>query len=297
MGHASGQAPHGLHLLKLPELLLEPLALADVRAHSREPDDLPLAIPERNAAELVGNRRAVLANEPRLPLAVPAVGGHPNDGRHRGPIVFLEHLRHRSAAQLVRLVVGDVLEPAVPALQHAAVVERVEDVRDALHDVLPIRQRAGHGLVRALELPRRLLQVRPLARFALSPLRLGEPPALVKRIDEGGGQGQSPSKNDGHNSDAVPAPSRGGVVGEELASGCSRGGHDVTTAYFGPRCDVTRTQANRQSGSTQPSGSTTAAMRNQASGVRYQPLIRPARSGFVDTLLAKATRIPASSRL
>ena len=65
-------------------------------------------------------------------------------------------------------------------LQHAAVVERVEDVRDALHDVFPVRQRTGDGLVRALELARRLLQVGALTRLALAPLRLGQPPALVE---------------------------------------------------------------------------------------------------------------------
>jgi len=190
MGNSARQAPHRLHLLQLPELLLEPLALADIRAHSRKPYHLSLAVSQRDTAELVGNRRAVLADEPRLALPVSPAGRRPDGFRNGGAIIFIEHLRHRSPPQLVRPELGDVLEPPVPTLQNSAIVERVQDVGDALHDVFAICQRAGHGLMRKLQLPRVRLQVFALARLALAPLRLGSPPALVERVDEGGGQGE-----------------------------------------------------------------------------------------------------------
>ncbi len=129
MGDPAGQLADGLQLLRKEELLLEPLALADIDAHA---DHAPLAI-ERNAraGQVIGSRSTTFGDELGF-QAGPAP--RQNLDEHlldRPPVSRGEEVDQAQLGQLLRRVARDLFQVVVPAQKLCFGPEQAENARQA----------------------------------------------------------------------------------------------------------------------------------------------------------------------
>ncbi len=154
MSHSAREAPHRLHLLGLPQLVLELLALGDVHHRADHPGAPPVRVAEHVAAVVDLGVRAVRAPAAvlRAPALVAALDGGVDVGHHPLAILRMDELVPPGDVR-ADLLLGiaeeglDALVPPEPVADQIPVPYRVVGgARDELEALLALTEGAHQAL-------------------------------------------------------------------------------------------------------------------------------------------------------